>query len=176
MAEHAGDGGRRSYKRRGKAQSCCASKNKKSSKGTSMKYILCAICGAKVEKRSATQILCGSAECKKEHLRRQRREQNYMRNIYAERKKPAPEQTPPPRKLRASSELFELSGKSLNRVALEAKVVGMSYGKYCVACSAGRIEHELAKLGISRERAQLMVQQEQRRLAAAKKAKKARAF
>lgn len=134
-----------------------------------MKYILCAICGAKVEKRSSTQILCGSTDCKKEHIRKQRREQNYMRNIYAERKKPAPEQTPSPRKLRASTELFELSGKSLNRVALEAKVVGMSYGKYCVACRSGRIERELEKAGISRERAQLMVQQEQRRLAAAKK-------
>ena len=49
--------------------------------------------------------------------------------------------------------LFDLSGKDLAEVALEAKTLGMSYGEYTSACFGGTIEKKLIMQGISREEA-----------------------
>lgn len=56
-----------------------------------------------------------------------------------------------------SSVLFDLGGKSLAEVALEARTLGMSYGKYTSACFGGTIAVELAAQGISRDEAARLI-------------------
>ena len=55
------------------------------------------------------------------------------------------------------NELFSLAGKSLAEVSLEARALGMSYGKYTSACSGGTIGAILAADGISRDKARRMI-------------------
>lgn len=142
------------------------------------KYIQCAICGATVRKKTGNQKLCAAPECQAAYAKQRRRARSkiYNRYIYAERRKPElePKRRTATRR-NASKELFNLDGKSISAVALEAKALGMSYGKYCEACFTGAIEQKLAMVGISRERAQSMIAAEYRRAADVKK-KKARAF
>lgn len=67
--------------------------------------------------------------------------------------------------------LFDLSGKDLAEVALEAKALGMSYGEYTSACFGGTIEKKLAMRGVSCEAAGQMIANAKRKRTLAKKKK-----
>ena len=69
--------------------------------------------------------------------------------------------------------LFDLSGKDLAEVALEARTLGMTYGEYTSACFGGTIEQKLAMQGLDREKASKMIAAAKRKRTAAKKKKKA---
>lgn len=56
-----------------------------------------------------------------------------------------------------SGVLFDLGGKSLAEVALEARTLGMSYGKYTSACFGGTITAELTMQGITRDKAACLI-------------------
>lgn len=67
--------------------------------------------------------------------------------------------------------LFDLSGKDLAEVALEAKALGMSYDEYTSTCFGGTIEKKLAMQGVSREAAGSMIANAKRKRTLAKKKK-----
>lgn len=58
---------------------------------------------------------------------------------------------------RWSGALFNLDGKSLAEVNLEARALSMSYGKYVSACFNGTIVAELAAQGIERDKADRLI-------------------
>lgn len=72
---------------------------------------------------------------------------------------------------RRTGQLFDLGGKDLAEVALEAKTLGMSYGEYTSACFGGTIERKLDMQGISREAAGHMIANAKRKRTLAKKKK-----
>ena len=101
-------------------------------------------------------------EIRLEHLRELRQNANHQ--------KPKAEKKPYIRP-RRSGVLFDLGGKSLAEVALEARSLGMSYGKYTSACFGGTIVDELAMQGISRDKAGRLIAEAKRRKNAAKRKK-----
>lgn len=52
---------------------------------------------------------------------------------------------------------WTLKGKSLSEIALEARALGMSYGEYVNACSAGKMSDILRARGISPQKAQGLI-------------------
>lgn len=75
---------------------------------------------------------------------------------------------------RRTGQLFDLGGKDLAEVALEARALGMTYGEYTSACFGGTIEQRLACYeGLDREKASKMISAAKRKRTAAKKKKKA---
>lgn len=95
---------------------------------------------------------------------------NAGRYRYTPNKKPQAEERHYTRPRRTGL-LFDLSGKDLAEVALEAKTLGMSYGEYTSACFGGTIEKKLIMQGISREEAGKMIANAKRKKARAKKKK-----
>lgn len=43
---------------------------------------------------------------------------------------------------------WNLAGKSADRVTIEARALGLSYGRYCAACNGGYIIRMLSDMGI----------------------------
>ena len=74
---------------------------------------------------------------------------------------------------RRTGQLFDLGGKDLAEVALEARTLGMTYGEYTSACFGGTIEQKLSMQGLDRETASKMIAAAKRKRTAAKKKKKA---
>lgn len=110
--------------------------------------------------------------CAKKRARERMEAANAGRYRYTPNKKPQAEEvkrlyTRP----RRTGLLFDLSGKDLAEVALEAKALGMSYGEYTSACFGGTIEKKLAMQGVSREEAGKMIANAKRKRTLAKKKK-----
>lgn len=139
-----------------------------------MKTVTCAICGTTVERKNSKQILCGSPACRKENERRWKQRvaaadrADRAAMLCAERKKPEAAPAAPPLPRKKSGKTFDIDGKSLNEVALEAKALGMTYGSYCTACSAGTIIKTLASKGITPVDARSRIQKAHRKRAANK--------
>lgn len=112
--------------------------------------ICCAVCGKSVIRSRTNQRYC-SAACSKEAKRAQtrannRRERELLKSERDEMKIKVPVlEAPPPRR----RGMFDLTGKELGDVALEARSLGMSYGEYVTASTAGTISARLAERGIS---------------------------
>ena len=108
--------------------------------------------------------------CAKKRARERMEAANAGRYRYTPNKKPQAEET---KRLytrpRRTGLLFDLGGKDLSEVALEAKTLGMSYGEYTSACFGGTIEKKLAMQGISREAAGHMIASAKRKRTLAKK-------
>ncbi|MBS5690015.1 MAG: hypothetical protein KHW95_07200 [Firmicutes bacterium] len=110
--------------------------------------------------------------CAKKRARERMEAANAGRYRYTPNKKPQAEEvkrhyTRP----RRTGLLFDLGGKELSEVALEAKTLGMSYGEYTSACFGGTIEKKLIMQGISREAAGHMIANAKRKKTLAKKKK-----
>lgn len=110
--------------------------------------------------------------CAKKRARERMEAANAGRYRYTPNKKPQAEEvkrhyTRP----RRTGLLFDLGGKELSEVALEAKTLGMSYGEYTSACFGGTIERKLAMQGVSREAAGHMIANAKRKKTLAKKKK-----
>lgn len=110
--------------------------------------------------------------CAKKRARERMEAANAGRYRYTPNKKPQAEEakrhyTRP----RRTGLLFDLGGKELSEVALEAKTLGMSYGEYTSACFGGTIERKLAMQGVSREAAGRMIASAKRKKTLAKKKK-----
>lgn len=110
--------------------------------------------------------------CAKKRARERMEAANAGRYRYTPNKKPQAEEvkrhyTRP----RRTGLLFDLGGKELSEVALEAKTLGMSYGEYTSACFGGTIERKLAMQGVSREEAGKMIANAKRKRTFAKKKK-----
>lgn len=108
--------------------------------------------------------------CAKKRVRERMEAANAGRYRYTPNKKPQAEERHYTRPRRTGL-LFDLSGKDLAEVALEAKALGMSYGEYTSACFGGTIEKKLAMQGISREAAGSMIANAKRKRTLAKKKK-----
>lgn len=74
---------------------------------------------------------------------------------------------------RRSGVLFDLSGKDLAEVALEARTLGMTYGEYTTACFCGTIADKLLMQGVSRDKAASMIANAKREKTLAKKRRRA---
>jgi len=112
--------------------------------------------------------------CAKKRARERMEAANAGRYRYTPNKKPQAEEvkrhyTRP----RRTGQLFDLGGKDLAEVALEARALGMTYGEYTSACFGGTIEQRLAMQGLDRETASKMISAAKRKRTAAKKKKKA---
>lgn len=110
--------------------------------------------------------------CAKKRAKERMEAANAGRYRYTPNKKPQAEEvkrhyTRP----RRTGLLFDLGGKELSEVALEAKTLGMSYGEYTSACFGGTIERKLAMQGVSREAAGRMIASATRKRTLAKKKK-----
>lgn len=110
--------------------------------------------------------------CAKKRAKERMEAANAGRYRYTPNKKPQAEEvkrhyTRP----RRTGLLFDLGGKELSEVALEAKTLGMSYGEYTSACFGGTIERKLAMQGVSREAAGHMIANAKRKKTLAKKKK-----
>lgn len=138
---------------------CAERKKRKISLDVQM--IKCEECGGYVPYRPHRKY-CETCAANRKH----RQDAKSQKALVAQRKKTEPELRPTIKTPRRTGELFELSGKSLAEVSLEARTLGMTYGKYTSACALGTIEAVLNAQGISRDKAQHMV-------AAAKKARRA---
>ncbi len=108
--------------------------------------------------------------CAKKRARERMEAANAGRYRYTPNKKPQAEEKHYTRPRRTGL-LFDLGGKDLAEVALEAKALGMSYGEYTSACFGGTIEKKLAMQGISREAAGSMIANAKRKRTLAKKKK-----
>ena len=108
--------------------------------------------------------------CAKKRAKERMEAANAGRYRYTPNKKPQAEEKHYTRPRRTGL-LFDLSGKDLAEVALEAKALGMSYGEYTSACFGGTIEKKLAMQGISREAAGSMIANAKRKRTLAKKKK-----
>lgn len=108
--------------------------------------------------------------CAKKRAKERMEAANAGRYRYTPNKKPQAEEKHYTRPRRTGL-LFDLSGKDLAEVALEAKTLGMSYGEYTSACFGGTIEKKLIMQGISREEAGKMIANAKRKKARAKKKK-----
>ena len=108
--------------------------------------------------------------CAKKCAKERMEAANAGRYRYTPNKKPQAEERHYTRPRRTGL-LFDLSGKDLAEVALEAKTLGMSYGEYTSACFGGTIEKKLIMQGISREEAGKMIANAKRKKARAKKKK-----
>lgn len=108
--------------------------------------------------------------CAKKRARERMEAANAGRYRYTPNKKPQAEEKHYTRPRRTGL-LFDLGGKELSEVALEAKTLGMSYGEYTSACFGGTIERKLAMQRISREAAGHMIANAKRKKTLAKKKK-----
>lgn len=117
----------------------------------------CANCGAPIDIAHG-RIYC--AECAKKRRRRK---------TTLGPEKPEPERVFS--RPRRTGKSFDLAGKDIEEVALEAKAVGMSYGEYSNACAFGTIEQKLKMQGMSREEAVNLIKNAKRRRTVAKKIK-----
>ena len=164
-------------------------------------YFNCLNCGVPIERRSNRQKYCPRCRAerdiasKREAARRSNEKRAELRRAmvslnapmincagcgvltanagryrYTPNKKPQAEEKHYTRPRRTGL-LFDLSGKDLAEVALEAKALGMSYGEYTSACFGGTIERKLAMQGISREEAGKMIANAKRKRTLAKKKK-----
>lgn len=102
-------------------------------------------------------------------IRKKTNEREYKKTYPHENtQKPRAEKKPYSRP-RRTGELFDLTGKSIEEVSVEARALNMTYGRYSAACMSGAIERELAALGIDRHAASEAIKKEKRRCAAEKK-------
>ena len=124
----------------------------------------CAACGAQIN-RAHGRVFCEDCAKARQAERNRTRSRDNV-------KKPKPEPAVYVRP-RRTGRMFDLSGKDLAEVDLEAKTLGMTYGQYTAACAAGTIEQKLMMQGISREEATRLVKTAKRRKTAAKKKKAA---
>lgn len=115
------------------------------------KTIKCSCCGQEII-AAPNRKYC--PECAKERIKQQIK-RSHARAAQRDKEKTAAE-----KKKSTRDKLFALEGKSLSEIALEAKVFGMTYGKYVSACSVGTITKLLEADGISRDKARRMIQKE----------------
>lgn len=97
----------------------------------------CTICGAEVVRRSAAQRYCES--CRAEVRLRTCRRAN-RKYYHGQRDTQHGDHA-------AASVTLSAEGKSINRIAAEARAFGMSYGQYLGALTAGTIMWELRDRG-----------------------------
>lgn len=133
------------------------------------RYIRCQECGGYIPYRPHRKY-CETCAAN----RRRRQNAESQKALIAQRRKPAPEIKPMLKRPRRSGDLFDLSGKSLAEVSLEARTLGMTYGAYTSACALGTIEAILNAAGISRDKAQHMVATEKKAAKAMQKKLKKR--
>lgn len=100
-----------------------------------MSTLICKECGAEVVRNSIAQKYCRECASKKRYQ--------------SKPKKKTAENVEAPERIRRS--YWDLSGKSMEDIALEARALGMSYGKYAAACANCSIINEIISAGMTVE-------------------------
>lgn len=104
-----------------------------------MNTLICVECGKMAARNSSNQKYCRGCAAKKRYIQR------------PSRKKPVASETD------VGRSAWDLTGKTLSELALEARAIGMTYGKYISACSTGTITEQLINMGLTPEEAKYKI-------------------
>lgn len=145
---------------------CAAQKNKRFA--LNAKMMTCEGCGGWMEYRPHRKFCYTCAALRRQEQNAASRARQTALGLYESRKKPKIVEHKYVKPKR-TGHLFDLTGKSLTEVALEARTLKLTYGAYSTACALGTIEAILASAGISRDAARRMIAAEKRRQTKTKK-------
>lgn len=118
------------------------------------KFFFCKECGIEVPRKANSQRYCEA--CAAEKKRQQQRKKYVSKYVPKEGATYG-----------NGHGTWDLRGKSLSEIALEARALGMSYGEYVNACNSGSMKAILLQRGISVQTARALI-----RKAKAEKTKK----
>lgn len=108
----------------------------------------CPDCGVLIKQPWWNQKYCADCAAKrqKEYNRQRSREYHQTHKRPPAKKKAEPEKKPAPRKKRSSP--WDLSGKSGTQVEIEARALGLSYGRYVALIDCGMIDKHCHDIGV----------------------------